>query len=130
MWLLRDKGTTLEKRVRPAENLTDIEDIDGDILAEREVISKSHQFSPARTHTGGTTKSGDEAETATMVKVDSAVPLSRRLRVAHLKTLPSCEMLGTDIARQLREAAMQESDPELREKLWKEFERYKNSGRR
>jgi hypothetical protein len=29
------------------------------------------------------------------------------------------------IARQLREAAMQESDPELKEKLWEEYRRYK-----
>ena len=29
------------------------------------------------------------------------------------------------IARQLREAAMQETDPELREKLWEEYRRYK-----
>ena len=29
------------------------------------------------------------------------------------------------VARQLREAAMAETDPELREKLWQEYERYK-----
>lgn len=28
------------------------------------------------------------------------------------------------LARQLREAAMNESDPELREKLWEEYRRY------
>ena len=31
------------------------------------------------------------------------------------------------IARQLREAAMAESDPELREALWEEYRRYKGS---
>jgi hypothetical protein len=31
------------------------------------------------------------------------------------------------IARQLREAAMAESDPELREKLWQEYREYKSS---
>jgi hypothetical protein len=30
------------------------------------------------------------------------------------------------VARQLREAAMAEDDPELREKLWDEYRRYKN----
>ena len=30
------------------------------------------------------------------------------------------------VARQLREAAMAETDPELREKLWEEYKRYKN----
>ncbi len=29
------------------------------------------------------------------------------------------------VARQLREAAMQEQDPELREKLWDEYRKYK-----
>jgi hypothetical protein len=32
------------------------------------------------------------------------------------------------VARQLREAAMQEEDPELREKLWEEYRRYKRGG--
>jgi hypothetical protein len=31
------------------------------------------------------------------------------------------------VARQLREAAMQEQDPELREKLWEEYRNYKKS---
>ena len=31
------------------------------------------------------------------------------------------------IARQLREAAMNETDPELREKLWEEYRRYKGA---
>jgi hypothetical protein len=31
------------------------------------------------------------------------------------------------VARQLREAAMNEKDPELREKLWQEYRDYKKS---
>jgi hypothetical protein len=31
------------------------------------------------------------------------------------------------VARQLREAAMKEDDPELREKLWDEYREYKKS---
>ena len=31
------------------------------------------------------------------------------------------------VARQIREAAMRESDPELREKLWEEYRKYKNT---
>ncbi|GAB2880450.1 hypothetical protein GCM10027180_08390 [Microbulbifer echini] len=37
---------------------------------------------------------------------------------------------GTDddvVARQIREAATRESDPELREKLWEEYRKYKNA---
>jgi hypothetical protein len=29
------------------------------------------------------------------------------------------------VARQLREAAMREADPEVREKLWNEYRKYK-----
>jgi hypothetical protein len=31
------------------------------------------------------------------------------------------------VARQLREAAQNETDPELREKLWEEYRRYKGA---
>lgn len=34
------------------------------------------------------------------------------------------------VARQLREAAEKESDPELKEKLWKEYEQYKKNARK
>jgi hypothetical protein len=34
------------------------------------------------------------------------------------------------VARQLREAAEKESDPELREKLWGEYEQYKKNVRK
>ena len=34
------------------------------------------------------------------------------------------------VARQLREAAEQESDPELKERLWKEYEQYKKNVRK
>ena len=33
------------------------------------------------------------------------------------------------VARQLREAAESEQDPELREKLWEEYRKYKNRTR-
>ena len=31
------------------------------------------------------------------------------------------------VARELREAAMKETDPELRERLWEEYRKYKQS---
>jgi hypothetical protein len=34
------------------------------------------------------------------------------------------------VARQLREAAMKEQDPELREKLWDEYRKYKQGTQR
>ena len=43
-------------------------------------------------------------------------------------TVPADIPDGSDddvVARQLREAAMKETDPELREKLWQEYRNYK-----
>jgi hypothetical protein len=34
------------------------------------------------------------------------------------------------VARQIREAAMKEKDPELRDKLWDEYRKYVNSAKR
>jgi hypothetical protein len=48
------------------------------------------------------------------------------------KTVPADIPDGSDddiVARQLREAAMKETDPELREKLWEEYRNYKKSTR-
>jgi hypothetical protein len=45
-------------------------------------------------------------------------------------TVPSDIPDGRDddiVARQLREAAMKETDPELRERLWEEYRQYKKS---
>lgn len=109
-----------------------LKDIDGNILAEREVINKNRANSrpPGITHSG-ITKTGDEAETAPRGNVvDSAVRLSPEVASGGSEVSPKLPDARDDdiIARQLREAAMQESDPELREKLWEEFDRYKNSG--
>ncbi|HAR30331.1 MAG TPA: hypothetical protein DCR65_02335, partial [Gammaproteobacteria bacterium] len=41
------------------------------------------------------------------------------------KDIPMASQDDDIIARQLREAAMKETDPELREKLWAEYRRYK-----
>jgi hypothetical protein len=47
------------------------------------------------------------------------------------QSVPSDVGSGSDddiVARQLREAAMKEKDPELREKLWQEYRDYKKGG--
>jgi hypothetical protein len=47
-------------------------------------------------------------------------------------TVPADIPDGSDddiVARQLREAAMQETDPELREKLWEEYRNYKKGAK-
>ena len=46
-------------------------------------------------------------------------------------TTPADIPSGNDddvVARQIREAAMKEADPKLREKLWQEYRKYKKQG--
>ena len=123
----RETGSSTERELNGI-----LEDIDGNILAEREVINKNRTSSrPRGSINSDITNSGDEAAKAPSGKnVGSAVRLSPEVASGGSEVSPKLPDARDDdiIARQLREAAMQESDPELREKLWKEFERYKASG--
>jgi len=116
-----------------------LEDFDGDILAERAVIqARSNE-------TAGTTNlppelpgsSEQNAESGTMEGNPDFEP---RGVPSNTTSRPAPPMAGATaqvpddipdardddiIARQLREAAMNEVDPELREKLWEEYRRYK-----
>ena len=61
-----------------------------------------------------------------MVAAESAAAGRRRRTVSVPADIPD----GKDddiVARQLREAAMKETDPELRERLWEEYRQYKKS---
>lgn len=74
-----------------------------------------------------TTAAGEEGKEG---KVARGVPTGQS--VPH-GTVPEDIPDGSDddiVARQIREAAMNESDPELREKLWDEYRRYKNQGKK
>jgi hypothetical protein len=128
-----------------------LKDFDGEILAEREVIRAR-----ANETAGGGTEpepgsSGSEGAAPDAGQIPGApaggtagatrggpmgVPGNR-----NTPPPPGPAVAGADvpddipdakdddiIARQLREAAMQETDPELKEKLWDEYRRYKGSG--
>ncbi len=80
---------------------------------------------PARTAT---------ASRATVAAVSRPAAARRRAAAGMAKggsgpnTVPSDIPDGRDddiVARQLREAAMKETDPELRERLWEEYRQYK-----
>ena len=61
---------------------------------------------------------------STAAALRSRHPRARRPRVAALSPVGD----GRDddvVARQIREAAMKERDPAIREKLWEEYRRYK-----
>ena len=108
-----------------------LEDFDGEILAEREVIrtrsneggsgvilptiptgSTSSSDSPRRSP-GGATSMPRNRNPAPVPGASGPVP----------EGLPDAKD-DDIIARQLREAAMQETDPILKEKLWDEYRRY------
>jgi hypothetical protein len=124
-----------------------LEDFDGEILSEREVIrSRTNETAGAgglppagdadTTGSAGGDASAQDGTTGTadipMPRGGMGVPSSRREppapRPAGDVAVPDDIPNARDddiIARQLREAAMQESDPELKEKLWDEYRRYK-----
>jgi len=123
-----------------------LEDFDGEILAEREVIrSRSNETAGTGVPAGGVANlppaGGDaSADSGTSGTADIpsppggtvGMPSSRRQppapRPPGTVDVPDDIPPARDddiIARQLREAAQQETDPELREKLWDEYRKYK-----
>ena len=130
-----------EGSVAAAEGELDqaLEDFDGEILAERAVIQ-------ARSNEGAGTipvpinlPSGPSADEETApdgspVLGPRGIPSERSAPPAPVagagRQLPEDLPDAKDddiIARQLREAAMSEPDPVLREKLWDEYRRYKGA---
>jgi hypothetical protein len=122
-----------------------LEDFDGEILAERAVIqARSNETAgQSGTPTSGLPSPGGagdaQPEVAGVPDANSEyVPRG----IPRQTTSQATPMGGTStqvpddipdardddiIARQLREAAMNEPDPELREKLWEEYRRYKGA---
>ena len=109
------------------------EEMDGEILAEREIVKSSPVGSssiPAPseeelpTEDGG----GDQGTISPGPSLPSAStpipPPPRRGAEGAPDDIPDAKD-DDIIARQLREAAMQEEDPELKEKLWDEYRKYK-----
>ena len=125
-----------------------LEDFDGEILAERAVIqarsneragtaAAASQLPSSGSASGRSDPPGDPGGTAQEQAVyePSGMPSQKSAR----RTPPMSAPAGSVpedipdardddiIARQLREAAMNETDPELREKLWEEYRRYKGA---
>jgi len=117
-----------------------LKDMDGEILAERDIIRTAGNGTEtaqggaglAGTITDAPAQQGSEGEGDTQI----GGPLPPQRRMPQVPTPPSqnsgpvpadiADARDDDIiARQLREAAMQEQDPELREKLWEEYRKYK-----
>lgn len=125
-----------------------LKDFDGEILAEREIIQARANESAANNPapgslpssgaggsggvSGGLPGGGGNAEGDTQQGFPGASgPRSRSAPPAPStqSSVPEDIPDARDddiIARQLREAAMNETDPELQEKLWDEYRRYKD----
>ena len=106
---------------------------DGEILAEREVLEQRSNETPsgsggvagAPTAATGGAQSGRQSPGGAMPAPPSR-PTPPMPRGAAPDDIPDARD-DDIIARQLREAAMAESDPELREALWEEYRRYRGS---
>lgn len=119
-----------------------LEDLDGEIRDERVAATDRPPGRPAPAATGdgqaaseggqeedggdgqGASNSGGGAMPGRGVAASSMPPTPR----PPLPQTPDTPDARDDdvVARQLREAAMAETDPELREALWEELERYKS----
>ena len=114
-----------------------LEDLDGEILAERIKAERAARTvagqaggqptsddSGAAAQGDGATQSGGGAMPGRRTIASAAPPTPR----PPLPTPPDTPDAKDDcvVARQIREAAMAETDPELRDALWKEYERYKS----
>ena len=125
-----------------------LEDFDGEILAEREVIrDRSNEGAGAEGSSipmpsgseGGS--GGDVADGSPPGAEEGSDTPGGPMGVPRARSAPPAPVAGAGqipddipdamdddiIARQLREAAMQETDPELKEKLWDEYRRYKGA---
>lgn len=124
-----------------------LKDFDGEILAEREVIQARSNERAGEGGTSGTLPTGSGSQTSdggvpgdpggAQQQTGGYVPRGMPSQHSPQKAPPATKNNVPDdipdardddiIARQLREAAMNETDPELREKLWEEYRRYKGA---
>lgn len=127
-----------------------LEDFDGEILAERDAILKRNQRTASTSDRGGKASgnpgsqggAGGSGESGSGNGKAPPNPSDRKYEPSTRPppSAPNSAARGdrvvpdtpdaTDddvLARQLREAATNEVDPELKEKLWEEYRRYKGS---
>ncbi|HCY04271.1 MAG TPA: hypothetical protein DHU16_02380 [Gammaproteobacteria bacterium] len=114
-----------------------LEGLDGDILAERAVLRET-EVAKNGGNGNNQIQGADDRETASASATVAASSTAQTAR-GRANNRPPPPKRGDDdaatelpdakdddiIARQLREAAMQETDPVLKEKLWDEYRRYK-----
>ena len=111
--------------------------LDGDILTEREIARTSAGSgdgipTPEDVPLEEQAASGSGGDSGQRVlgpavprrSIPNAPPPPRRSGEGVPEDIPDAKD-DDIIARQLREAAMQEEDPELKEKLWEEYRKYK-----
>lgn len=103
--------------------------LDGQILAEREVLEQRSNERPG----GRAPDAGGEMPQADAQAQTGGPPAPANRPAPPMPRGEAPEDIADAqdddiVARQLREAALAEPDPELREKLWEEYRRYKGSG--
>jgi len=105
---------------------------DGMLLREKEMLAAQRSGS-GRAASGGAGETGEVTKGGALVDHGEATrPTAEQVGEALRNgRIPPDIPDGSDddiVARQLREAAMDEDNPELREKLWEEYRRYKGIG--
>ncbi len=107
-------------------------DLDGEILSERDILRSGNAGTAGGVQIPA--EGPDAPASGAAGQRGGQVPAPRPMPPAPAPPRREAASLPDDlpdardddiIARQLREAAMQEQDPELREKLWEEYRKYK-----
>lgn len=122
--ILRERDYIANRRNQKGSE-DDVEQIEGPIFDEGDLASEGGQQ-------GNQTAAGPSAEG--QGNGNGSQPVGGTARQGEYTTVavaapPPDIPSGDDddvVARQIREAAMRETDPKLREKLWEEYRKYKN----
>jgi hypothetical protein len=127
---LAQEAAAAAKRIKDAEEALSDQDSSGEEGTKPEGAEKG-QEAPQKPGESGEKNSGvQKPGTDTGARPQSSKPGSDESTRLSGRGPDSSDQDDDIVARQLREAAEKETDPELKEKLWKEYEEYKKSKRR
>jgi len=127
---LAQEAAAAAKRIKDAEESFTDQDSSGEQGRKPEGAEKDREAPQAPRESEEKNSGVQEAKTGTGARPPTSKPGSDESTRLSGRGPDSSSQDDDIVARQLREAAEKETDPELREKLWKEYEEYKKSKRR
>ena len=132
--ILRERDYVRNRPASPEEEAAAEDEIPAGESLEDLIKTAEEEFGGQPPAGGGEQGSGPEQNNSSGQATGPGMPTKgRKGEYNHTNTatvVPADIPTGDDddvVARQIREAATRESDPELRERLWEEYRKYKKS---